>query len=632
MGEAPGFNEDRQGEPFVGAAGKLLDTLLARISLSRADVFITNVLKCRPPMNRDPMPNEAEACSPYLQQQLELVKPKAVLILGRHALERLMPGQGSISRIHGSLRQPQEIPRPGAGAATTSRACPGSEAGTRAAVVVVTSRLRYLPLGGLGEVGINMWALEWEGKILVVDAGLMFPQEDMLGIDLVLPDISYLLGRGREVRIGDSVQLGPFRLETVAVCHSIPDAVALAIQTPVGRVVYTSDFKIDAAPPDGSPTDMDRFRQLGDEGVLLLLSDSTNSEREGHSGSERDLHAAFEQIFGAAPGRIVVANFASNIHRIQHLVRMAAQFGRRVAVVGRSLQQNFKTARELGFLDVPEGITVPLAEIDKVPPSKLLLLTAGSQGEPLSALARFAAQRHPFVNVHKDDWVVISARPIPGNERMVLQTVNNLYRHGARVFYSEVGKVHVTGHAQRDELREMLDAVRPRFFIPVHGEYRQLQLHSDIAREAGLDDDRIAVVEDGESVELDETSMERGEKVPTGLVYVDGLGVGDVEQVVLRDRRHLAEDGILVVTLTLDRDTQTVRAGPDLVSRGVIEPELSTRLMADARNAAIASIRRFADTHADVNLLQEAIHDAVSKTVYKQTRRRPMVIPVITEI
>ena len=551
----------------------------------------------------------------------------------------------------------------------------------------MTSRLRYLPLGGLGEVGINMWALEWEGKILVVDAGLMFPQEDMLGIDLVLPDISYLLGRGhevlgiflthghedhigglpytlkrlnvpvygtrltlglvkpklrehrilresdlREVRIGDSVQLGPFRLETVAVCHSIPDAVALAIQTPVGRVVYTSDFKIDAAPPDGSPTDMDRFRQLGDEGVLLLLSDSTNSEREGHSGSERDLHAAFEQIFGAAPGRIVVANFASNIHRIQHLVRMAAQFGRRVAVVGRSLQQNFKTARELGFLDVPEGITVPLAEIDKVPPSKLLLLTAGSQGEPLSALARFAAQRHPFVNVHKDDWVVISARPIPGNERMVLQTVNNLYRHGARVFYSEVGKVHVTGHAQRDELREMLDAVRPRFFIPVHGEYRQLQLHSDIAREAGLDDDRIAVVEDGESVELDETSMERGEKVPTGLVYVDGLGVGDVEQVVLRDRRHLAEDGILVVTLTLDRDTQTVRAGPDLVSRGVIEPELSTRLMADARNAAIASIRRFADTHADVNLLQEAIHDAVSKTVYKQTRRRPMVIPVITEI
>jgi ribonuclease J len=552
---------------------------------------------------------------------------------------------------------------------------------------VTRSRLRYLPLGGLGEVGINMWALEWEGKILVVDAGLMFPQEDMLGIDLVLPDISYLLGRSqdvlgiflshghedhigglpyalkklnvpvfgtrltlglvkpklkehrilreadlREVRVGDSVQLGPFRVETVAVCHSIPDAVALAIETPVGRVVYTSDFKLDEAPPDGLPTDMARFRRLGDDGVLLLLSDSTNSERSGRSGSERDLHAPFERIFGEAPGRIVVANFASNIHRIQHLVRMATQFDRRIAVVGRSLQTNFKTARELGFLKVPEGLTVPLEKIESVAPSKLLLLTAGSQGEPMSALARFAAQRHPFVNVLKNDWVVISARPIPGNERMVHQTVNNLYRHGARVFYSEVGNVHVTGHAQRDELREMLDAVRPRFFIPVHGEYRQLLQHSEIAREAGLDEERIVVVEDGEAVDLDADSIKRGDKVSTGLVFVDGLGVGDVEQVVLRDRRHLAEDGILVVTLTLDRDTGALRAGPDLISRGVIEPELSTRLMADARASALESIRRFTDTHADLNLLQEAIHDAVSKTVYKRTRRRPMVIPVVTEI
>jgi ribonuclease J len=552
---------------------------------------------------------------------------------------------------------------------------------------VTASRLRYLPLGGLGEVGINMWALEWEKQVLVVDAGLMFPQEDMLGIDLVLPDISYLLDRSRdvlgiflshghedhigglpyalkklnvpvygtrltlglvkpklkehrilresdlrEVRVGDAVQLGPFKVETVAVCHSIPDAVALAIETPVGRVVYTSDFKLDAAPPDGLPTDMARFRKLGDQGVLLLLSDSTNSERAGHSGSERDLHAPFERIFGEAPGRIVVANFASNIHRIQHLVRMAAQFDRKVAIVGRSLQTNFKTARELGFLKVPEGLTVKLEDTDRVPPSKLLLLTAGSQGEPMSALARFAAQRHPFVNVLKGDWVVISARPIPGNERMVHQTVNNLYRHGARVFYSEVGNVHVTGHAQRDELREMLDAVRPRYFIPVHGEYRQLLQHAEVAREAGIEEDHIVVVEDGEAVELDATSIERGAKVSTGLVFVDGLGVGDVEKVVLRDRRHLAEDGILVVTLTVDHDSAKVRAGPDLISRGVIEPELSSKLMADARAAAIASIARFADTHADVNILKEAIHDAVSQTVYKKTRRRPMVIPVVTEI
>ena len=549
------------------------------------------------------------------------------------------------------------------------------------------SRLRYLPLGGLGEVGINMWALEWEDKILVVDAGLMFPQEDMLGIDLVLPDISYLLGKGREVvgiflthghedhigglpyalkklnvpvygtrltlglvkpklkehrilresdlrevRIGDRIQLGPFRVETVAVCHSIPDAVALAIQTPVGTVVYTGDFKIDSDPPDGLPTDMARFRKLGDEGVLLLLGDSTNSERNGHSGSERDLHAPFERIFGEAPARIVVANFASNIHRIQHLVRMAIQFDRRVAVVGRSLQQNFKTSRELGFLNVPEGLTLPIEEADKIAPSKLLLLTAGSQGEPMSALTRFAAQRHPLVNVRKGDWVVISARPIPGNERMVHQTVNNLYRHGARVFYSEVGHVHVTGHAQRDELREMLEAVRPRNFIPVHGEYRQLLQHAELAREVGIPEERVVVVEDGETVELDAESIGRGEKVSTGLVFVDGLGVGDVEQAVLRDRRHLAEDGILVVTLTLSRDTGALLAGPDLISRGVIEPELSGRLMADAKREAVQTVKQFASTHADTNQLQEAIHDAVSRVVWKQTRRHPMVIPVITEI
>src|SRR5437870_848480 len=436
-------------------------------------------------------------------------------------------------------------------------------------------RLRYLPLGGLGEVGINMWALEWENKILVVDAGLMFPQEDMLGIDLVLPDISYLLQGDkevlgiflthghedhigglpyalkkinvpvygtrltlglvkpklkehrilreadlREVRVGDTVQLGPFRIETIAVCHSIPDAVALAIQTPVGRVVYTSDFKLDPDPPDGHPTDMERFRRLGGEGVQLLLSDSTNAERSGRSGSERDLHVPFERIFGEAPGRIVVANFASNIHRIQHLVRMAVQFERRVAVVGRSLQTNFKTAKELGFLKVPEGLTIPLEEADRIAPSRLLLLTAGSQGEPLSPLTRFAAQRHPVVNVRSGDWVVISARRIPGSERMVHQTVNNLYRHGARVCYSEVGNVHVTGHAQRDELREMLDAVRPRFFIPVHGEYRQLLLHSELAKEAGVAADHMVVVEDGETVELDAAWMTRGEKLGTGLVYV----------------------------------------------------------------------------------------------------------------
>jgi ribonuclease J len=547
------------------------------------------------------------------------------------------------------------------------------------------SVVRYIPLGGLGEVGINMWALEHEGQVLVVDAGLMFPQEDMLGIDLVIPDVSYLLEPERkvlaiflthghedhigglpfvlkrlnvpvygtrltlgllkpklkeqrvlresdlrEVRLGDRVQVGPFRVETIAVCHSIPDAAALAIDTPAGKVIYTSDFKLDAAPPDGRATDLDRFRRLGAEGVNLLLSDSTNSERVGASGSERDLHPAFERIFNEAPGRVVLATFASNIHRIQHVVRLAAVAGRRLAVVGRSLQNSFKTAQELGFLDVPPGLVIKLDKAASEP--RLVLLTAGSQGEPLSALARFAAQRHPVVNVESGDWVIISARPIPGNERLVHQTINNLYRNGARVFYSDTDHVHVSGHGQRDELRTMLELVRPRNFVPVHGEYRQLQHHADLAREVGIPPERIFIVEDGQTVELDGEEARLGDKIAAGFVYVDGLGIGDVEQVVLRDRRRLSQDGILVVTLAVDRDTGTVRAGPDLVSRGFIEEDISADLLADARKAALEGIERVSGSRPETQLLQEAVHDAVLRLVYKRTKRRPMVIPVITEL
>jgi ribonuclease J len=551
----------------------------------------------------------------------------------------------------------------------------------------MASKLRYVPLGGLGEVGLNMWALEYEGQVLVVDAGLMFPQEDMLGIDLVIPDITYLLDRKlkvhgiflthghedhigalpfilkrlnvpvygtrltlglvrpklkehrvlreadlREVRLGDQVSLGPFQVEAVAVCHSIPDAAALSIQTPVGKLIYTGDFKLDAAPLDGLPTNLRRIGQLGEDGVLLLLSDSTNAEREGFCGSERELVAPFESIFQDALGRIVVATFASNIHRIQHLVRLAKRFDRQIAVVGRSLQNNFKTATQLGYLDVPPGLVVKLENADKVPDSRLLLLAAGSQGEPLSALARFAVQRHPVVNVRKGDWVVISARPIPGNERLVHQTINNLYRNGARVSYSEVGHVHVSGHAYREELKLMLGIVRPKFFIPVHGEYRQLLHHSQLALEVGLGQDRIRILEDGQSVELTADSMTAGPAIPAGLVFVDGLGIGDVEQVVLRDRRLLAQDGILVVTLAVDRDTGTVRAGPDVISRGFIEPELSQDLMREAASAAADRIRVMAGKHPDLSLLQETVHDTVSRVIYKRTKRRPMVIPLVQEL
>jgi ribonuclease J len=545
--------------------------------------------------------------------------------------------------------------------------------------------LRYVPLGGLGEVGLNMWALEWEGQVLVVDAGLMFPHEEMLGVDLVLPDPAYLLEPGRKVlgiflthghedhigglpfllkrlnvpvygtaitlglakprlrehrvlreadlrtvRLGDRVQLGPFRIETIPVCHSIPDAAALAIDTPIGRVIYTSDFKLEQDPPWGRGTDVARFRRLGDEGVLLLLSDSTNAEREGVSGSERELLPRFQRIFDEAPGRIVVATFASNIHRIQLVVRLAAEHRRRVALAGRSLRNAFSTARELGHLEVPEGLVARLEDVTEDP--RLVLLTAGSQGEPLSALSRFAARRHPVVNVRDGDWVVISARPIPGNERSVHHTIDNLYRNGAaRVFYPEFEHVHVSGHAHRGELLEMLRLVRPRFFVPVHGEYRQLRHHADLALAEGVPPANVLVLEDGRVVELTRDSISAGDERVSGLVFVDGLGIGDVEQMVLRDRRHLASDGMLVATVGIDRDTGALRTGPDLITRGFIDPELSEELLAEARQAVVAAIA--GGWHRpDPALLQDAIHDAVVRVLWKRTRRRPMVIPLLTEL
>ncbi|HEX6348661.1 MAG TPA: ribonuclease J [Candidatus Dormibacteraeota bacterium] len=546
-------------------------------------------------------------------------------------------------------------------------------------------KLRYVPLGGLGEVGLNMWALEWEGQVLVIDAGLMFPTEEMLGVDLVIPDVSWLLEEGRhvlgiflthghedhigalpfvlkrlnvpvygtrmtlglarhrlkehrilresdlrEVRAGDRVQLGPFRVETVAVCHSIPDGVALAIQTPVGRVVYTSDFKLDPDPLYGPPTDLERFRKLGAEGVLLLLSDSTNAERPGVSGKERDLVPVFEEIFRDAPGRIVVCTFASNIHRIQQVLSLAARHGRRLAIVGRSIQNAFQTARELGHLEVPPGVVARIEDLADDP--RAVLLSAGSQGEPLSALSRFAAQRHNLVNVQAGDWVLLSARPIPGNERLVNRTVNNLYRHGARVFSADTDHVHVSGHAHRGELRELLDAVRPRFFIPVHGEYRQLVMHADLAREAGLPPERVLVVEDGRAVNLTAETMSAGEEISAGFVFVDGVGIGDVERVVLRDRRHLANDGILVVTVAVDRENGAVLSGPELVSRGFIEKETSEELMRGARQEVLDTVRKFQGGRPDVEILRDAVREAASRFLHRRTRRRPMVIPVITEI
>jgi ribonuclease J len=546
-------------------------------------------------------------------------------------------------------------------------------------------KLRYIPLGGLGEVGRNMWALEWDNQVLVVDSGLMFPREDMPGVDLVIPDISYLLRKDkkvlgivlthghedhigalpfvlkrlnvpvygsrltlglvkpklkehrifreadlREVRIGDRFQLGPFRVELIAVCHSIPDAAALAIRTPAGMVIYTGDFKLDDDPPEGRPTDLARLAQIGRDGVLLLLSDSTNAEREGHSGSERDLIAPFERIFRDAPARIVVASFASNIHRIQQLITMAEEFDRKVVVAGRSLQTNVKTAQELGFLRVPQGMMVPLKQVDSVTPPKLLLLMAGSQGEPMSSLSRYANRSHPAVVVREGDWVVISATPIPGNETLVNRTINNLYKHGGEVFYSTTAKVHVSGHAYRDEIKVMLETVRPRFFIPVHGEFRQLLHNSRIALAAGIPRENLRIIEDGQVILLTPESIELGEQVPAGYVFVDGLGIGDVQQVVLRDRSHLAGDGMVIVTIGLDRSSGVLRSGPELISRGFMEEGPSADVLEEARRAVIADLARF-EGEPEPALVRETAHDAVQRVIYKRTKRQPMVIPVLID-
>ncbi len=548
------------------------------------------------------------------------------------------------------------------------------------------NKLRYIPLGGVGEIGMNMWALEWRNQLVVVDAGLMFPEEHMLGVDLVLPDISYLLQKGkrvlgivlshghedhigglpyvleqlnvpvfgtrltlglvrpklkerrilreaelREIAFGDRVKLGPFWIELIAVCHSIPDAAAVAVGTPVGTVLYTGDYKLDAAPPEGRPTDLARLAQLGDEGVLLLLGDSTNAERDGHSGSERELLPHFRQIFEDAPARIVVATFASNIHRIQQVVRLAEACRRQLTVVGRSVQTNFHTARELGYLEVPPGLVVKLGRIESVADDRLVLLMAGSQGEPLSSLARYANRTHPVVNCRPGDWVVISATPIPGNQRLVHRIINNLFRAGARVFYSEVAYVHVSGHAYREELATMLTLVRPRFFIPVHGEYRHLVRHRDLAQAVGIPPERIAIVEDGQTVEFEAGSMRRGPRIDTGIVYVDGIGIGDVEHVVLRDRQILAEDGVILVTLAVDRDTGELRAGPEVVSRGFIDPLLESDMMAEAVEAVSRALRDPGRPH-DPRRTAEAVRETVSRLIFKRTRRQPMVIPLISQI
>ena len=553
----------------------------------------------------------------------------------------------------------------------------------------MTPALRIVPLGGVGEIGKNMTAIECDGKILVIDCGLAFPRDEMLGVDLVLPDISYLLERaddvlafvithGHEDHYGalpfvvrrlnvpiyasrltlafakskldehglikttetnevdaDSVlRLGPFEVSFAAMSHSVPDALAIVLKTPTGTLVHSGDYKFDHTPIDGRTTDVDKLARLGQEGVLVLLADSTNVEVEGSTGSESQVGQAFHQIFAEARGRVIVSSFASHIHRIQQAVQIAHLHGRRFAVAGRSMIKNVNIARNLGYLKVPEDAMIKLTDIDDYPPEQLLILSTGSQGEPLSALSRMAFDDHPQVELVPGDTVVISAKPIPGNELSVMDTVNRLLKAGVRVIYGAETGVHVSGHASREDQRMLLNLLRPRYLVPVHGEYRHLYMHKELAEGAGVPSERIFLLEIGDVLELDERGGEIVAKVPAGRVFVDGLEIGDEGAVVLRDRQQLSGDGILIAAVSVNAQTGETLAPPELVARGFLyDEDYQQEVLEEA--AAELEERLQELTHEHVTgqrLIRDDIHETLAQFIYRKTKRQPLILPVVIEV
>jgi ribonuclease J len=546
--------------------------------------------------------------------------------------------------------------------------------------------LRIIPLGGLGEVGKNMTVYEHGGEIVVVDAGLAFPRDEHLGVDLVLPDISYLEGKrvnavvlthGHEDHVGglpyllrevdcdrviatkltlglikskldehgllrsvelreadpegEPIELGPFRAEFVRVAHSIPDSVAIMLDTPGGRIVHTGDYKLDHTPVDGLRTDVGRLAEIGNRGVDLLMGDSTNAERPGVTGSERLVGEAFRQLIPPLTGRVLVASFASNVHRMQQAADVAVAVGRKVCVVGRSMRKNINIARNLGYIDVPEGILVRPNDIGEYPPDKVLILCTGSQGEPLSALVRIAYNDHPAVKVEAGDTVIISAKPVPGNELRVHDAINQLAKNGAEVLHQEIAPVHVSGHGHAEELRTMLGLVRPKSVMPVHGEFRMLAAHARLAVEGGVPENRIVLAENGTVVELDESGAYITGRIEAGVTFVDGLGVGDVQDVALRDRRHLSEDGVLIVVATLTGSNGSVAGTPELIARGFAEPgePLLDEMRAEAQRVLDDLVE---ENVTEIKLLQEHLHDGLGQLIYDRTGRRPMILPVVVEV
>jgi ribonuclease J len=531
-----------------------------------------------------------------------------------------------------------------------------------------------------------MIAVEAEGRILIIDAGLSFPTEEMLGVDLVLPDFTYLrerrdrceavvLTHGHEDHVGalawllrdidvpvygtpltlglarkrldeggvearletidapGTKQLGPFELHFLTVSHSIPDAIAIGVRTKQGTVLYTGDFKLDENPIDGNRTDLAAFAAFGAAGVDLMLSDSTNAEEEGRTPSEALIGPRFKEIFSEAPRRIVVACFASNLHRIQQVADAAVGSGRRVAFVGRSMVANVDVGRELGILDIPDRLMIPNDRLNDQPPERTVVVCTGSQGEPLSALSLIASGEHKVVSVERDDTVILSASPIPGNESAVHRVVNSLYKTGATVYQGEGDGVHVSGHAASEELAELIRTVQPRHLCPVHGEFRHLARHARIAAANGIEQGRILMAEDGDVLELADGRVRKGKRVPAGMVLVDGLGVGDVGPVVLRDRRVLAGDGIVMCVVTIDAQTGEVLAGPDLISRGFVHEQESREFLDEAADLVADALEELEQDHVtDWALIKKACRRTLGEFVWQQTRRRPMILPVIMEV
>ncbi|MFL5883748.1 MAG: ribonuclease J [Thermoleophilaceae bacterium] len=551
--------------------------------------------------------------------------------------------------------------------------------------------LRVLPLGGLGEIGKNMTVVEYGGSIAVVDTGLMFPTPDQLGIDLVLPDFTYLRERAadiaaivlthahedhvgalpyvlreigpanappiyggpltvamvrskldehrlqdadlRDVLPGERFEAGAFTVETIKMSHSIPDSSAVALTCDLGTVLITGDYKFDQTPVDGVPADVARLAELGREGVLLLCGDSTNVDRPGIAPSESSVGPHLDEVFARCTGRIVVTCFASNIHRVQQVVDAAANQGRKVALVGRSMRKNVNIGRQLGHIDIPDGMLVPVREIEDYPDQKIVVISTGSQGEPLSALRRMAHDDHPQVALHENDTVIFSATPIPGNERSVNETINRIYQIGADVITARDAPIHASGHGFAEEVKLMMNLTRPQYVLPAHGDHRRLRLHAELAEQVGIDPGSIFRGENGLPLEIDSNRARFGEREQAGLIFVDGVDIGDPEDIALRDRRMLSADGIFIVVATVSEQDGRSVAPPELIFRGVPFLDGDPELLDELRDAVEDSLSRSADEEVrEISLLQDHLHDDLAQFVYDRLRRRPMVLPVVVEV